>query len=165
MDTAKRLYFHFRSPQIFSRSARGNHIQGKPWYYSKKNFSGITFRIKWTFSPFITEILRTSIERSSERSFMCTLAPFAGSCINVGYNCKVKGIDSQQLTVRDTGWCMYVWRKTWILLRHFIVEKTSLSLPAERLSCLCIHWFVDKVCLRTDTSCVSRENKGFGNLL
>ena len=161
--------------------AAGNHIQGKPWYYSKKNFSGITCRIKWTLSPYINEILSTAIERilgvytyrrvqsgKTYRAAFCA-ALFAGSCINVAYNCKEKGIDSQQLTVRDTGWCMYVCRKTWIF--YCTVEKTSLSLPAESLSCLYIQWFVDKMrfvdkmCLRTDTYCVSRENKGFGNLL
>ena len=58
-------------------------------------------------------------------------------------------------------------------LRHFTVKKTSLPLPAERLSSLYIQWvaykcaickvFVDKISLRIEISCVSREKKGFGN--
>ena len=57
--------------------------------------------------------------------------------------------------------------------RHFTVKKTSLPLPAERLSCLYIPWIaykytickdsVNKISLRTEISCVPRENKGFGN--
>ena len=60
--------------------------------------------------------------------------------------------------------------------RHFNYEKTSLPLPAERLSCLYIQWFTYKyaiceeglwteiLCLRTEISCVPQGNKGFGNL-
>ena len=65
-------------------------------------------------------------------------------------------------------------------LWHFTVKKTSLPLPAERLSCLHIQWvaykhaikkrvekvFVDKISLRIEISCAPSpwENKGFRNL-
>ena len=59
--------------------------------------------------------------------------------------------------------------------RHFTIRKSSLPLPTERLSCLYIHWVaykyrickecLDKISLRIEISCVSRENKGLGNRL
>ena len=59
--------------------------------------------------------------------------------------------------------------------RHFTIRKSSLPLPTEMLSCLYIHWVaykyrickecLDKISLRIEISCVSRENKGLGNRL
>ena len=62
------------------------------------------------------------------------------------------------------------------VFRYFTGKKTRLSLPAERLSYLYTQWvaydaickvglYVElEVCRRTEISCVSRGNKGFGNL-
>ena len=98
------------------------------------------------------------------------LALLAGS----GYNasCKVCNDWKIRYARMSFGWFIYTWA-TMKFFRHFTVKKTSLLLPAETLSYLCIQWvaykyaicrvFVDKISLRTEISCVSWESKGFGN--
>ena len=75
----------------------------------------------------------------------------------------------------DVARLIYLYLASMNFFHYFTVEKTSLSLPALRLSCLYIQWvaykyaickecFVDKISLRTEISCVPRENEGFGTV-
>ena len=69
-------------------------------------------------------------------------------------------------------WFIHTWARMKFCFRHFTVKKTSFPLPAEKFSCLYMQWvaykyavcrvFADKISLRTEISCVSWENKGFG---